>query len=433
MKAYRFKIKTREKFDRKAANEKAFADKTPIEKIEYTLDLCRELYNGCIQERKYAYLYFKKSLNGHSQIVQLPGIKEIRPEFENVYSQVLQDVVVRSDKAFDNFFRRIKEGEKEAGYPRFKGRDRYDSFTYPQSGFQLHGNKVHLSKIGVVTIRLSRQVEGKIKTCSIKRECDGWYVIITAETPKNVHAVKTGQIIGIDVGLKTFAALSDGSNIKNPRFYRKGEERLGIAQEKLSRKTFGSKNRIKAKKIVGKAHKKISESRKDFCHKEVNKLILAFDEFHVEDLNIKGMAEKKDESHLKPWEKKRAQGTRKSIHDAGWNLFVNILTYKAEDAGKRVIRKSAKYTSQTCSNCGYVRLGEEKLTLADRVYDCPSCEFSLDRDTNAAIVILHSTQIIVPKKRVTRKRFGSKSKTGRTGLPEIVSTGNPHPIALPIA
>src|SRR5262249_10027593 len=146
-----------------------------------TLDLCRELYNAGLQERRDAYKLQKKSLNYYDQANQLSDIKALRDDMKGLHSQVLQDVLKRLDKAFQAFFRRVKENPTQAGFPRFKGQSRYNSFTYPQSGFKLVGNKLTLSKIGSCRLRLSRPIEGKIKTCSIKRQVDGWFVIFTVE------------------------------------------------------------------------------------------------------------------------------------------------------------------------------------------------------------------------------------------------------------
>src|SRR5258706_9233559 len=165
MKAYKFKLKLNKRF---AAN------------CQQTLTICRELYNAALQERRDAYKIQKVSVNFHAQAIQLPEIKLIRDDLDAIHSQVLQDALRKLSKAFDAFFRRVKTGEK-AGYPRFKGKRFFNSFTYPQSGFKLEGDKLTLSKIGSVRLRLSRLIEGKIKTCSIKKQVDGWFVIFTVE------------------------------------------------------------------------------------------------------------------------------------------------------------------------------------------------------------------------------------------------------------
>ncbi len=377
MKAYKFKLKSNKKF---------------AEAAERVLNTCRELYNAGLQERRDAYQFGCISLNYHSQAIQLPDIKETRPDVKEIYSQVLQDVLRRLDKAFDNFFRRVKTGEKP-GYPRFKSKDRYDSFTYPQSGFRVEGDKLHLSKLGSCRFRLSRPIEGTIKTCTIKRECDGWYVIFTVEPNQCRHIPKTGKKVGVDVGLTHFATLSTGEKIENPRFFRKTADDLAKAQRKLQTKERGSNKRKAAKKVVRQLHCKIANQRKDFAHKTANGLLKRFDEIHIEDLNIKGMVKN---SHLS-----------KSISDVGWGIFFSVATYKAADAGKKVVRKIPSGTSQTCCECGH-RL-EVKLKLSERVFVCPQCDNIKDRDHNSGINILNG--------RASRRERNLSESPSIAGLP----------------
>jgi putative transposase len=207
-------------------------------KLERTLDLCRELYNGALQERRDACRMNGVSLNYNDQSAQLPEVKAVRPDVADVYSQVLQDVLKRVQKGFDGFFRRIKAGEK-ASYPRFKGKGRYDSFTYPGTGWSLEGHTLTLSKIGSMRVRMSRPIEGNIKTVQIKREGDGWFVIFTCEVPNVPPATpEAPKMIGIDVGLESFYTDSTGQQIGNPKHYRKAEAKLKratappVAQEK---------------------------------------------------------------------------------------------------------------------------------------------------------------------------------------------------------
>jgi putative transposase len=370
MKAYKYKLKLNKSF---------------VAGCEKTLAVCHELYNASIQERKEAWQRKKLSLNYQTQSVQLPEIKSQREDVKVVYSQVLQDTLKRSDKAFQAFFRRVKQGQTP-GYPRFKSHDRFDSFTYPGTGFSLKGDKLFLSKIGSCRVRLSREVEGKIKTCTIKRECDGWYVIFTAEGSVSKPLPKTGINVGVDVGIEYFATLSTGEHVENPKFFKKSELALREAQQKLSTKKRGSSKRKAAKKIVSKVHRKVQNQRKDFAHKLANNLINRFDEIHIEDLNVKRMAQ--DENFAK------------SIHDAAWNTFFQICTYKAVDAGKSVHEKVAAFTSQDCCECGQ----RMKLTIYDRFFVCTNCENRKHRDHNAAINILKG-------RAVPRKQTFSESPT----------------------
>jgi putative transposase len=336
--------------------------------LQNTLNVCRELYNAGLQERREAWKRCGASINYAAQCMQLPEIKAIRPDVGSVHSQVLQQTLKRLQRAFDNFFRRVKNGEKP-GYPRFKPASRYDSFTYPQGGWKLDGDKLTLSKIGSVRLRLSRPIEGIIKTCTIKRQVDGWFVIFTVEDePKPLQ--KTGHAVGIDVGLENFATLSTGEVVDNPHFLRRAEQELKTAQRRVSRRKRGGSNRKKAVKVLAKKHLKIQNQRKDFCHKLSNQLVKEFDVIAVEDLNIQNMVKN---HHL-----------AKSIADASWGTFTTILSHKAECAGKSMVKVLAAYTSQDCSRCGH----RVRKTLATREHRCINCGLVLHRDLNAAHNIL---------------------------------------------
>lgn len=337
-------------------------------RLTVTLDVCRELYNGAVQERRDAYRVSRTSLNYYDQANQLPDIKQVRTDIADVYSQVLQDTLRRVQKAFDNFFRRVKAGE-QPGYPRFRGRDRYDSFTFPQSGWKLDGRKLTLSRIGSCRLILSRPIEGKIKTVTIKREADGWYVSFSVECDARTDILQTGQSVGVDVGLENFATLSTGATIANPQHLRHAEQRLKAAQRNASRKKRSSQNRRKAVRLLQKQHLKVKRQRLDFCHKTALSLLRQFDVVAVEDLNIKGMVKN---HHL-----------AKRISDAAWGTFLHTLDCKAAEAGKRVVKVPAAYTSQDCSACG----ARVRKTLATRRHACVSCGLVLHRDHNAAINI----------------------------------------------
>jgi len=311
-----------------------------------------------------------------------------------VHSQVLQDVLRRLDKTFTNFFRRIKKGEK-AGYPRFKGNNRYDSFTYPQSGFALdyQKKKLRLSKIGGVTINLHRPIpaEGVIKTCTIKRDVDHWYACFAVELPDLAPQTQRDikHAIGVDVGLKSLLTLNNGDTIANPRWFRKSEKKLANAQRRKDRKIKGSKNRHKQNKKVAQVHRKIRNQRKDFHHKLSRKLVDSYDLIVYENLMITNMV--------------KNHHVAKSISDAGWGQLMCFTEYKAEEAGTLVEYVSAYNTTQLCSRC-------EKIvpkTLATRIHSCTYCELDVARDHNSAITILQRSPNYVE----------SQSSSSGQGLP----------------
>jgi len=354
MKAYRYRL---------------FPTKSQVSQMEQTLEICRWVYNETLAMRKNAWEQEQRHISYYESKRQIPLWKKERPELSTVYSQVLQNVTLRVDLAFKAFFRRLKSGEKP-GYPRFKGKGRYDSFTYPQYGFKLDGDRLHLSKIGDVKIVLHRPIEGTIKTLTIRRSATGkWYACFSVEydpTP----APQKESVVGIDVGLESFATLSNGEKIENPRFFRTDEKALAKAQRKLSKAEKGTPERKKARKIVAHVHERIANRRLNFAHQTSRKVVDRFGTIVFEDLNI---TNRQKNHHL-----------AKSIADVAWNMFITITESKAEDAGSRVILVNPRNTSQICSRCGMI----VAKTLSDRVHSCPHCGLVMDRDQNAAINIM---------------------------------------------
>lgn len=333
------------------------------------LESCRWVYNEALATRKNAWEQEQKSISHYDTIKLLPGWKKQKSELREVYSQVLQEVCTRVDLAFQAFFRRIKAGEKP-GYPRFRGYGRYDSFTYPQTGFELTKEGLKLSKIGTIKIILHRPICGNIKTLNIRRDAVGnWYANFSCEVEQEPLPVSE-KAIGIDVGLESFVTLSNGEKVINPRFFRKDENELAKAQHKLSKAEKGTPERAKRRKAVQHIHKRITNRRKDFTHKLSHQLVNEYGIIALEKLNNKNMLQN---HHL-----------AKSISDAAWNQFIQYITYKAECAGREIVLVDPRNTSKRCSRCG--TLVEKSLSV--RVHKCPVCGLEIDRDENAAINIL---------------------------------------------
>lgn len=342
--------------------------------LDFQLEEMRWLYNHFLAERKNAYEQTGKSPNYHAQAVSLPGLKVMRPSLLNCNAQSLQNVAVRVDLAFQAYFRRVRQGEKEVGYPRFKGFGRYDSITFPQaeSSCEVKNGKLKVSKIGNVAIKLHRQIVGKVKTATLTRSSTlKWYVCFSVEVAPKRLSSNPNQV-GIDVGLKTFASFSDGQEILNPRFFRKEEKELSKVQRKLSKEVKGTPARRLRRKAVGRVHERTAFKRDNFSHQHSRKIVNSFGLIAVEDLHVNRMVH----NHC----------LSKSIHDAAWSLFFSMLRSKAEEAGYTFIAVKAAYTSQTCSRCGHRLL--DKLTLSNRVFNCPDCSLQLDRDLNASLNIL---------------------------------------------
>ena len=372
-------------------------------RLEEWLGLCCELYNAALDERKSAYRLVGVSLSYESQCAELPGCKEVRPDLGEVPSQVLQDVLKRVDLAFAAFYRRVEAGQTP-GYPRFKSRFRYDSLTFKQYGNSfnlLPGSKkktgtLVLAKLGQVKMVIHRPITGTPKTAIVKRTPTGkWFVSISVEmADEDVQAAllpASSQAVGIDVGLSTFAYLSTGEAIANPRFFRAEEAVLARAQRQLASSPKGSKQRTKKRKVVARVHERIGNRRNNFIEQEVCKLIKQFGLLAVEALVVRNMV--------------RNPKLAKSIADVSWSRFFARLASKAEEAGRQVVRVNPAYTGQTCSACGH----RQPMPLSLRVYECPQCGLIIDRDHNGSNNILeealigvgrHSCVIVRPKRRV---------------------------------
>lgn len=347
-----------------------YPNRKQITDLNKQLELCRWVYNQTLGIRKIFWEQEHKSFSLYDSHKMLTQWIKKRPELEQVYSQVLQNSQLRVDLAFKAFFRRVK-AKQNPGYPRFKGFGRYDSFTYPQTGFNLNpaNNTLYLSKTGRVPVILHRPVMGKIKTCTIfKTQTNKWYVSFSCEIDRPNPLYKTGKVMGMDLGLKTFIQISDGTEIKNPRFFKRSQKNLAKAQRRFSKfpKNVRSTEKQRARKIVAKVHEKIRNRRDDFCHKTVLNLVKNYDFIAHEDLSIKELLEEKKYS--------------KSIADASWAKLIQMLSYKAEEAGRTLIKVNPRNTSQLCSGCGE---WVEKI-LADRVHVCTKCGLVMDRDENAA-------------------------------------------------
>ena len=338
--------------------------------LNETLEECRWLYNHLLEKRKETYEQTGKSLTLYRQQSTFPILKQERPSLDRVHSQVLQNVAVRVDLAFKAFFRRCKEQAEEPGYPRFKGCGRYDSFTFPQSGCSItHDNRVRLSKIGSIKMVYHRPIKGKVKTCTIYRSSTGkWYVCFSVECEPE-RLPENSEQVGIDVGLKTFATLSTGAEIENPRFFRKEEKALAKAQRKHSKLAKGTPERRKHRKAVARVHERIAFRRENFTHQESHKIVNSYGVICVEDLQVNRMTH----NHC----------LAKSIADTSWSAFFSQLHSKAEEAGRLYMAVNPAYTSQTCSRCGH----RQKMPLSERVFACPCCHVQLDRDLNAALNI----------------------------------------------
>ena len=344
-----------------------YPTETQVKIMNETLETCRILYNELLADRienKTGFYEQKKML------VELKK-KNSNKYLNQVYSQVSQDVVLRLDKAYQAFFTGLSR------YPKFRRRGRYNSFTYPQSGFKLSledSRIIKLSMIGDVKVRIHRQVDGgAIKRVTVIRDIDQWFIsILVEEIPlKKLSSGDCGKV-GVDVGVSNIVALSDGTLIDNPRFLNLSVERIKMLQRRLSRKKRGSNNREKAKLSLAKMWRKVRRQRDDFTHKLSDKLVKDNKTIVFEDLRIGNMV--------------KNHNLASAIMDSTWGKLRQLTAYKAERRGGQVILVNPCGTSQKCSRCGNE---EEHLKLSDRVFRCSACGIIMDRDVNAARNILN--------------------------------------------
>ena len=364
---------------RKTYKYRLLGNKQTFAKANNWLILCQRLYNVALEQRISIYRQNKSSISCYSQMNQLPELKAEFPEYQAVGSQILQEVIERLDRAYKAFFIRVKKGGGKAGFPRFKSRDRYNSFTLKQSGWRLEDKYLTILNMGRFKLRLSRPIEGNIKTVTIHREAIGyWYALFSCDKVPERKLGSLDKSVGIDVGIKSFCVDSDSNQVDNPKYFRNTEKQLRVRQRVLSRRVKGSRGRKDARLLVAKAHEKVTNQRNDFLHKVAKHYITNYGVICIEDLNIQSMSKN---HHLS-----------KSISDAGWGRFFELLNYKAEEAGRTIVKVPRfEPTSKTCSQCGAVN---QELKLSDRQWVCKSCGILHDRDYNAAKNILRVGQTL---------------------------------------
>ena len=347
----------------------------------------RWTYNYFLNQRKEEYLNNKKSLNYYDQAKELTQIKkqEDKKWLKEINSQTLQFSLNCLDTAYDGFFK------KRTQFPKFKSKKSKNSFTIPQF-VSVKKDKLIIPKFrkGIEMI-MERKIKGTIKHCSISKTPTEKYFVSILTEQEYIPLNKTGLSVGIDLGLKDFLVLSNGTKIKNHRFLRHYQHQLKLNQQSLSRKTKQS-NRYEQQRIkVARIYEKITNSRQDLIQKTTTNLIKNFDIIYLEDLNIKGMSHrckaKQDENgKYIPNGQSAKSGLNKSILDASWGTFIDVLEYKALWNDKQVIHIDRFFpSSKTCSKCGWIN---NSLTLKDRTWICPKCGEKHDRDFNAAINIL---------------------------------------------
>jgi putative transposase len=335
---------------------------------EQLAEACR-LYNAALQERRDAWKMRKTSITFRQQSKQLRHIRAAGDLTLPNYMSC-QDVLRRVDATFQSFFRRVKAG-KIAGYPRFKGVTRFHSYTFPTygNGCKLRENKkLYIMGVGELKVKLHRPLVGKIKTVTLTKSCGKWDACFSVVMPDPSVLPQTGKVTGIDVGITSFAVLSDGTAIKNPRYYQAAQAKLRRAQRRVCRRKRTSKRRRKAVQQLARVHQHIKNQRSDFHHQIARQLINKYDVLAYENLNIKGLVRSR---------------LAKPIADVGWGNFLTMLSDKAAEAGREIVKVNPMGTSQQCI-CGAL----VPKTLAVRWHHCPTCQLSVPRDHASALEIL---------------------------------------------
>ena len=334
---------------------------------------CRWIYNRGLAQRKEVWEKERRSVSLYEQNNSLVALKNCEETtwLKDIHSQILQQALGDLDKAFTHFFRRV--GLKQTpGYPRFKHKGERDAFRYPQ-GVKADGSRVFLPKIGWVRFRKSREIEGVLKQATVIREGKGWYVCFSCEWEQPAFLFPTEpDIVGVDLGLERFATLAHQGGfreVENPRFLGRDLAHLRYLGRELSRKTFKSKNWQKAKAKLQTFYARIRWKRQDFLHKLSTAIVKSHDVIVVECLKVKRLMETSRRS------------LARSMGDAGWRQFLQMVKYKCEYLGKRLIEAGEYFPStQLCSQCGK----GNPLPLSQRIYQC-SCGLEIHRDRNAAL------------------------------------------------
>ena len=340
--------------------------------LEQILESQRQLYNAALEERIGAYRKANVTLTYFDQTKGLTEWRRSDAEASVLPVYLQRATLKRLDEAYQGFFRRVKKGDKP-GFPRFRGKGWFDSFGFTEfAGITLKNGRLRFKGLpGGLRVHWHRDlpINPSVKACAFKRDTKGWMVAFVIAIPLS-EPRKGDRAVGVDLGISTFAALSDGGLIPSLRAARKAERRLRVARRAMDRKKRGSGGRRKAQAAVARCHAEVTSQRTEHLHQASARLVRDYDAIAVEKLNVKGLA---------------TSALAKDVHDASWARFISMLRYKAEWAGARLIEVDPHNTSQDCSGCG-VKVPKG---LADRNHDCPHCGLSIDRDLNAARNILN--------------------------------------------
>lgn len=373
--------------------------------MEEMLDDLRFLYNAALQERRDAYRHPSKTrIRYGDQSVQLKDIRAGDPDYSRWSFTAEQKVLIRLNRAFEAFFRRVKSGRKP-GFPRFKGKDRFNAVVHSnRDGARWDSvehptqTRVYFQGVGHVKVRQHRPVPGQVKLVTLRRQGRRWFVLVSSDIGAPQPLPRTGKVVGLDMatGANGLAYTSDDERLDNPRYGHAAADRLVDAQKQLARCKMGSRRRAKARERVRRIHGKIRGQRAHHLHQMANALTARYDVIVAEKLPVAQMTRRvgarPDPSgvHHLPNGQAAKSGLNRSILDAGWGIFLEMLSVKAECAGREFIQVNPAFTSQTCSACGH----RDEGSRSGKHFRCRSCGYTKDADVNAAVNILRAGLVL---------------------------------------
>ena len=354
----------------------------------------RELYNAALQERIGAWRWERRSVTKYEQYRTLTGLRAVRPDALQFGVVVCRGTLARLDGAFQAFFRRVHAGHAP-GFPRFKGPNRFDTVSWPDAmswKFDEPKHRLYVQGVGHVRYRKNQELRGTPKTMALRREGRRWFVTVFCVDVPARPLPNTGQVVGLDLGVVHLATLTNGTRIENPRFGKLAEQRLAAAQRTLTVRRRGSQRRRQAAQRVGAIHRKIARQRLDHLHKASRTLVASFDVIVHEEMKISNMTRRprpRPDGYggYEPNHAAQKRGCNKAVLDAGWGIFLRLVAYKAEDAGRHVIAVDPRHTSVRCSHCGYT---DKENRVSQAVFRCGSCAYEADADLHAASNILRA-------------------------------------------
>ena len=362
----------------KAHKFRIYPNKQQEQLIQRTFGCCRFVYNHYLAKRIEMYKENKSTMKYNACSSDLKNLKTEYEWLKEVDSVSIQSSLKDLDAAYQNFFREIKKGNKNQGFPKFKSkksnRKSYKT-KFTNNNIQILDRHIKLPKLGLVKCKISKQISGRILNATISQNPSGKYFVSVCCTDVEFPQYpSTSQAIGIDLGLKEFCITSEGEMISNPKYFSKLQKKLAKLQRQLSRKQSGSSNRNKARIKVSRQHEKIANQRNDFLHKLSTQFVKEYDVICIEDLQIKNMV--------------KNHKLAKSISDVSWSEFTRQLQYKCDWQHKKLIKVDKFFpSSQLCSKCDYQN--KDTKNLAVREWICPECGSVHDRDVNASINILN--------------------------------------------